>query len=232
MFDQDVLEYAGAGKSWEAEGVARAERSERRAWLVAGAASIIAVLLGGGIFALLPLKEVDPFIVRVDKNTGAADIITRVTERNMSPDEAIDKYWIATYVRARESYSESNIVAYYKTVDLLSSLDEGQEYQAAVSPDNPKSVLNVYGPGGKVEVKILSISFLDTGTASVRFERRDVLRGQAKVSRWIATIGYKYEDPPLTEEERQINPLGFQVVDYRTDPETGVPTSSQPGSMQ
>ncbi len=33
-------------------------------------------------------------------------------------------------------------------------------------------------------------------------------------------VGYKYEDPPLTESERLVNPLGFQMVDYRTDSET------------
>lgn len=232
MIEHGAADYLEAAKSWEADSVARSKRSERIAWRVAGAAVLAAAAAVVGIALLTPLKEVQPFIVRVDKNTGATDIVTRVAEKHMSPDEAIDKYWVAAYVRAREGYSDAFGFANYKTVDLLSSIEEGKRYYAVVDPENnPKSPFNVYGKSGKIEIKVLSISFLDSGVASVRYARRDELRGQAKDSRWIATVGYRYEDPPLTEEERLINPLGFQVVDYRTDAESGVPTSSQAGVL-
>ena len=43
-----------------------------------------------------------------------------------------------------------------------------------------------------------------------------------KVERYIATISYEYINAPKKEEERYVNPLGFTVVSYRTDLETGL----------
>lgn len=220
MIDLDNKDYLNAARSWETDAVSRARRSERIAWRVAAAGALVAAAAVGAVVGLTPLKTVDPFVIRVDKNTGATDVVTRVTEKSMSPDEAIDKYWVASYVRAREGYSDAFAYANYKEVDLLSSTDVGKTYYASFNPENPKSPFNTHGKTGKIDVKILSIAFLDQGVASVRYSRKDLTRGNTTESRWVATVGYRYEDPPLTEAERLVNPLGFQVVDYRTDSET------------
>lgn len=36
---------------------------------------------------------------------------------------------------------------------------------------------------------------------------------------WTATITFKYSDAPIKEKDRAVNPLGFQVVAYRDDPD-------------
>ena len=38
-------------------------------------------------------------------------------------------------------------------------------------------------------------------------------------SNWVATINFKYVEKPETEADRLYNPLGFQVISYRADPE-------------
>jgi type IV secretion system protein VirB8 len=36
---------------------------------------------------------------------------------------------------------------------------------------------------------------------------------------WIATIAFAYTKAPMAEADRLRNPLGFQVISYRSDPE-------------
>jgi len=225
MIDADNKAYLDGAKSWETDAVLRARRSERTAWRVAIAGGLLAVAGVGSVAALAPFKQVEPFVVRVDKNTGYTDIITRVDEKAMSPDEAIDKYFLSEYVNAREEYSEAMAFGNYKKVGLMSVPEVGHKYYEAFRPENKKSPLNTYGRDGKIEIKVSSISFIDEGVASIRFEREDRNKGQTTDSRWIATISYTYQDPPLDESERLINPLGFQVSDYRVDAETVAPAT-------
>jgi type IV secretion system protein VirB8 len=60
------------------------------------------------------------------------------------------------------------------------------------------------------------------------------MRGSDKPesSHWAATITFKYSNAPMKENDRAINPLGFQVTEYRNDPDafTTETTSTPPAS--
>ena len=47
-----------------------ARRSEKRAWIVAFTAIVMALILAGGYFYFLPLKEKVPYLVMADAYTG------------------------------------------------------------------------------------------------------------------------------------------------------------------
>ena len=51
-----------------------ARRSERRAWGVAGVALATSLVLLGGYFYLLPLKEKVPYLVMADAYTGTSTV--------------------------------------------------------------------------------------------------------------------------------------------------------------
>jgi len=40
------------------------------------------------------------------------------------------------------------------------------------------------------------------------------------LSYWAATVTFTYQNPPTSQKDREINPLGFQVTGYRVDPES------------
>jgi hypothetical protein len=42
---------------------------------------------------------------------------------------------------------------------------------------------------------------------------------RAVAQNWNAILTFKYTTAPEHEKDRVINPLGFQVVNYRSDPE-------------
>jgi type IV secretion system protein VirB8 len=213
-----------ASRAWETTEIARARKSERRAWLFAG--SGIAIALAGciAVALLTPLKTVEPFVVRVDKSTGGADIVSRLDESAVSFDETIDKYFLARYVNYREEYADAAAFANYDAVSLMSSKPVGELYYRQVNPKNPRSPTQVYGKDGAVEIEVNSISFLDKGVAQTRFTRIErKLNSEPATTHWIATITYKYAKATLDAKARLVNPLGLQVDDYRLDAETGTP---------
>jgi type IV secretion system protein VirB8 len=41
---------------------------------------------------------------------------------------------------------------------------------------------------------------------------------------------FKYSGAPMTEKDRAVNPLGFQVTEYRNDPDSSVTSDSTPAA--
>ncbi|QAU23384.1 virB8 family protein [Dyella sp. M7H15-1] len=223
MKDQDLQKaWSDASKAWESNEIARAKRSERRAWIFAGIGLGTALAACIAVACLTPLKTVEPFIVRVEKSTGDADIISRLDQHVENFDEVIDKYWLASYVNYRESYSNAMALPNYQAVSLMSSKQVGAQYFAQIDPNNPHAPVNVYKKTGLVDISINAVAFLGNNVAQVRFTRTELENGAptGKQTNWIATITYRYLAASMSEKYRLINPLGFQVTDYRVDPET------------
>ena len=109
----------------------------------------------------------------------------------------------------------------YKAVGLLSGNTEQQRYFDYFTPKNPQSPLVVYGKYAKVNITIKSTSFIKPNVALVRFVK-EVVRGPDKpeLSHWASTVTFKYVGAPMSDADRAVNPLGYQVTDYRTDPES------------
>ncbi|WP_372371950.1 virB8 family protein [Xanthomonas axonopodis] len=207
--------------NWEASRGAALERSERRAWRVAGAFGLGFVLAATAIVVMAPLKETVPYVIRVDNATGVPDLVTAMSEKDIGYDEAMDRYWLAQYVRARETYDWYTLQKDYDTVGLLSSANVAKAYGELFTGDG--ALDKTLGSQVRRTVEIVSVVPNGSGIGTVRFiktERRADDTGQGTVTRHIATIGYKYRNPSvLRESSRLTNPLAFQVTSYRADPE-------------
>jgi type IV secretion system protein VirB8 len=213
-----------AALDWEASRQWHIEKSERRAWRVAG-------VFGGGfllamiaIVVMMPLKRVDSYVIRDGGNngTGAPQVLTRLDSENVTYSETTDKYWLSQYVLMRETYDWYTLQKSYDTVGLWSSRDVGQAYAALFEGDN--AIDKVNGNTYRITVKILSVVPNGRGIGTVRFQtikkRTDDPVSPGTPREWIATIGYEYRNPSvLTEAQRLVNPYGFQVRSYRVDAE-------------
>ena len=207
---------------WETSRIEQIEKSERTAWNVAKGASVVAILAIIALVLLLPLKESIPYLVRVDKNTGFTDIVTTLHAKTITVDEAVDKYWLARFVRARETWEWYTAQEDYDTVRLLSSSDVGRQYAKLF--EGTDAVDKQYGQHTIASVDIQSVVPHGNGQATVRFQkkinRRDNGDTSAQVSNWVATIGYEYKPSgKMPEKDRLKNPLGFQAMSYRVDAE-------------
>lgn len=208
-----------------------ARRSERRAWLVAGSAVAMSLVLAGGYFVMLPMKEKVPYLVMADAYTGTATVARLRGDfhtHDITKHEAINRSNVAHFVLAREAYDAALMKHRdWITVYTMAAPDVASGYTSLNSPRNPDSPLNVYGGKQAIRVRILSIVLQggDRSTASsgatVRFQRSlyDKSSGTSKpLDSKIATLEFTYKDNLAMDEKHRIeNPLGFQVTSYRVD---------------
>lgn len=219
--ETNLQHYLDAAKGWESSEIAAVKASEKRAWRVAMGAAGLSALSILAVVLLTPLKTVEPFVVQVDQ-IGAASTVTLLDTKSLTANEALDKYWLARYVNYREEYLSQTSYGNFMATRLLSSQNVGSAYFQHVNPENPQSPTSRYATRGSVEIEVTSITFIGRNHAQVRFLRKEKRNVDAlpQETRWIATISYQYLNPPLKESERLINPIGFQVLDYRLDPES------------
>lgn len=217
----DLDKYFAEAKSWDFDRAVEANKQKRIAFIVGGAGIAFGLAMLAWHVAA-PLKSVEPYVIRVDRQTGGIDVVTRLTNtRGITADEAVNKYFLAAYVRDREAWVPAAAQEMYRTVLSLSVPQEQEKFAALRRPQNPNSPAATYQSGEVVSVAVRNISFINPRVAQVRFTKTVTLPGNApnQTSNWIATINFKYVDRPETEAGRLDNPLGFQVVSYRADPE-------------
>lgn len=218
----ELRAYFEEARRWDHDRLASATRSRRLAWTAAAGAAGLAAIALSAVAMLAPLKTVVPYVVRVDRTSGAVEVLTGLSGRqDETYAEAVTKSFLAGYVRARESWLPQVAEANFRQVSIMSTPAEQQRWADAFRPTSPSSPQVVYGPGGQVEVEIRAISFLAPHVANVRFHRLERRGGAATEGDWIATVAFHYTRAPMAEGDRLRNPLGFQVDSYRADPETG-----------
>ncbi len=213
--------YFEEARRWDQDRLASARRSRRLAWAVAAGAGALAVAAVVAVALLAPLKTVEPFVVRVDRATGAVDVMRGLSDQDapVRYEEAVSKYFLAQYVRNREGYLDPAAEDAFRFVALMSAPAEQRRWADLYRGSNPESPQNLYGPDAEAVVAVRAISFIGDDVANVRF-RRTVRRGQQTLeSDWIATVAFTYTRAPMREADRMSNPLGFQVLSYRADPE-------------
>lgn len=208
--------------SWGASVTADLERSRRIAWIVAAIASAIALLLAIAIVILLPLKTVEPYTLMVDRHTGHVEALAPLDEAMVSPDAALTRSFLAQYVIARESFDRASLQRNYRNAMLWSAGEERQRYGATMNSANGANPLVQLPPGSSVRTEIASISPLSSDSSLVRFvtTRTDTGGRAQPPEHWAAVINYTFSGAAMSQEDRLINPLGFQVTRYRRDPET------------
>jgi len=61
--------------SWDIDRTAQAVQRARIAWLVAAGGWVCALVASTALALLMPLKTVQPYVIRVDNTTGIVDIV-------------------------------------------------------------------------------------------------------------------------------------------------------------
>ncbi|MGG6897428.1 virB8 family protein [Rhizobium sp. BR 315] len=220
MVTTDSLkDYFDKARRFDQDRMIQMERSARIAWFLAIGAGILAAISTVAIAGLTPLKTVEPFVVRVDNSTGIVDVVSALTSTAGTYDEAVTKYFAARYVRARESYVWSEAGENFRTVSLLSTAPEQTRFAATYRGGNPDSPQNIYGRGATSRINIVSISLINSNVLSVRYMRTITRGDETHTTHWVATLTFSYVNASMSSTDRLINPLGFAVSDYRSDPE-------------
>ena len=234
--DPELAGYFSEAATWDADARAQGRRTTRLALGVAGAGWIAVLALAAALMLLMPLKHVEPFVVRVDNATGIVDVVP-VYRGGTGVQEAVTRYLLTHYVTVCERFNYATAESDYEECGAFHTAQRNQAWYALWNPTNPNSPLNTYKDGTTIRAQVSSVSFFKrasgvTDLAQVRYVKAKRAAGAAneETTHWIATIQYVYSDPSTDPKVRGWNPLGFKVVDFRPEPEvlpdTAVPATT------
>lgn len=212
--------YREAG-SWATDQIEGLRKSRRIAWWVAAAAVVVAVSEAIALIVLMPLKTVVPYTLMVDRTTGFVQALKPLDPGQITPDRSLVQSMLVQYVISRESFDIATLQANYEKTGLWSAERARSDYLNLMRASNLDGPLTLYPRSSIVETRVKSVSRLDAQSALVRFEtvRRDEGGQHQPPLPWVAIVRYRFSGEPMSAEDRFLNPLGFQVVDYRRDPE-------------
>src|SRR5438067_8059864 len=155
--------YFEEAASWDADRLRQGRRTVRLALGVAGAGWLAVLALAGALMGLMPLKRVEPFVVRVDNATGVVDVVP-VYSGNASVPEAVTRYLLTHYVTVCERFNFSTAESDYEECGAFHTAARNQAWYALWNPNNPASPLNVHKDGSSVRVQVESVSFFQRGS--------------------------------------------------------------------
>ncbi|MDR2046226.1 MAG: type IV secretion system protein [Rickettsiales bacterium] len=172
------------------------------------------------IFKISTSSTIEPFVIEIDKKSGIVQLVDPVTVKQYSADEALNNYFISEYIKAREVFDPHHYnYNYYTKVRLFSSPNVYNEFRNYVGSQNMDDLFNLYSDT-KSEFKIRSIQKLGNDALQVRFFVEFIRKdGSSTRKNKIVIISYRYASLEMDDQQRYINPLGFQVISYRVDDE-------------
>lgn len=225
---KDLDGYFRSSESW-ANDLHAIERGKLRlALIVAGAFGFVALAEAIAIAAMMPLKTVEPYTLLVDRQTGAIQALKPLERDTIAPDRALTRSFIAQYILAREGFDATSLRSDYRKVALWSAGEARQRYLADMQASNPASPINRMPRGATIDVVVRGITSLSNSSALVRYATvRTDPGGQPQPAQlWQAVVTWQFSATAMSEADRLVNPLGFQVTRYRRNPE--IPLEPQP----
>lgn len=223
--DRALEGYFAEAASWDADRVAQSRRSSRVAWCVAGAGWMCTGFVAAALMLLMPLKRVEPFVIRVNDTSGVVDVVP-VYDRNATLPEAVTRYFLTHYLTVCERFNYETAESDYEECGAFHTAQRNQDWFAQWTLSNPGSPFNVYKDGTSVHVQVSAVSFFSrtngvSDLAHVRYVKARRTPGSAEEKRthWIATVQYAYAEPSSDPKTRGWNPLGFKIVQFRPEPE-------------
>lgn len=158
MSQDGALErYFQEAASWDADRTAMNARSARIAWRIAMGACALTVMAIAALMVLMPLKRVDPFVIRVDNSTGIVDVVP-VLAGNAQMSEVVTRYFLDHYVTVCERFNFSTAESDYEECASFHAPARNQAWVAVWERTNPQSPLNLYKDGSSVRVQMSAIT--------------------------------------------------------------------------
>lgn len=161
-------------------------------------------------------KSFEPYVIEFEEKTGVLNVIKNLNQSELTVNEAIKNFYLYSFLVVGEGY---NYVTYNEDRKKMALFTTSQVYRQLYdkySIRNEQSIVNLLKDTGKLTIKVKSIIYLTPSIASIRFvvyNSKPNNTYPAEKHR-IANVEFKFSDMKMTEEERFLNPLGFQVVSY------------------
>ncbi|MDA9818135.1 type IV secretion system protein [Flavobacteriaceae bacterium] len=166
-------------------------------------------------------KSLEPYVIEIEKSTGKPKIVKTNALKTITDNQIVKKYFVSNFI---------NAMFYYRKDGGVSELEKysSKKNQEIVRNFASEKIGRIFRTMNKkyarekvhsVEVKIKTIQFpaQESNVCEVRILR--VVKGQdGKVKKLneLVEINFKIDHMiSSTEKQKEINPIGFIIVDYR-----------------
>ena len=217
--------YYAEGASWDQDRAALTRRATTLAYGVAAAGWLCALVTGVALMILMPLKRVEPFVIRVDNSTGLVDVVPVYAGKATLP-ESVSRYFLDHYVTVCERFDFATAESDYEECGAFHTAARNQAWSDQWRRTNPASPLNVFKDGSSVRSQVSAVSFFQrtsgvSDLAQVRYTKvkRQGGGSEERITHWIATIQYTFGEPSAEPKVRRWNPLGFKILEFHAEPE-------------
>ncbi len=183
---------------------------------------LLSALLVAGfiIVGASEFKKVVPFVIEIEKKSGTAILVDPVSVKQYSADKVLAESFLIRYIKARELFNPNTFqYNYYTEVRLLSSYNVYDDFRYWVRVSNQDSPVNLYANVLSSNIKIKSIQHITANSVQIRFGLEFNEKNNTIAKDKIAFISYTYSELDMGQDERYVNPLGFQITSYRVDDE-------------
>lgn len=218
---ENPAQHSSQNKNWYRDRYEAVSTQRNFLGVIALASLFLALVSGAIILFMLPQKTVMPFLIQVDESSGHTKIIEQNSLDTISADESLRRYFVIKFLNAREGYDASLLKETSNEVRLLSERAIFRRYwNEVINPQNKQSLYVQLGANGLRQVEIKSVQFLDPGRAQVRLSilsSNKKRQEEPKVEHFIALVTFEFLNLNLKLDEMAVNPLGFQVQEYRLD---------------
>jgi type IV secretion system protein VirB8 len=217
------------GKNWYKD---KYEYVRQQRDLLAATTLLCLLFSAGAVFTVMwltPYKSVEPFVIQIDEKSGIVQRVDPVTRTEFTSNESIDRFFVAQYIRARETYIRQVFGYNYDIVRVMSDRFTFNQYNQYISERNPESPAAILKSDGVRTVKFKNISFIKRNEDMMNTEKvaqaRVVLTDMSRrfpapiEYHSIVTVTFQYSNLNLNEEERFMNPIGFLVTNYAIERE-------------
>ncbi len=218
--DEQFNEYLEQQKGLQRDYLAEILKSRKTAWRVATVAVVFGALGFGSWTVLLPLKETVPFLLKLDRASGAIESLSILEAETKSYDDVVDDHFLSQYVISRETYNYYTVQSDYDKTLLMSEGAAASEYDALFAGDN--ALDKKYQNSLELKPTVTSVTISPSKeqanrVATVRFSVKVIKSNLTpKTINYVATISYHYVNGVMKASERRINPLGFKAITYQS----------------
>ena len=136
----DLKAYFREAVSWDIDRTAQTIRRTRIAWIMAGAGWACAVAASVALALMMPLKTVEPYVIRVDNSTGIVDIVPMYAGR-AEIGETVARFLLTHYVTVCEGFSYATAERDYEECGAYHTAKRNHRVVQPLEPDQSRLAL-------------------------------------------------------------------------------------------
>jgi type IV secretion system protein VirB8 len=188
--------------------------------ILAGITSFGLIIILYNIISLLPVKRELPFPIMTENTIDYYSRIKKLSKSHITSQTDLANYLLTKYVNEREAYSYKSISKQMKFIKHNSSKQVYRKFYNSLNITNPSSPVLLFQNRINREIKILSISYveseLDEGisNAIIKFKGKlsTTYNSDSQESIWLAKITFELSD--IEKVVKENNSFYFVVTDY------------------